>query len=142
VVQLVDLYPTLLHLAGGPPATGPGRNLSALLRGQKPDGAAPPAYAEENLDNHQLQALIAGSRKIIADAARPAPLVFDLAQDPGEHRPLPDPALHDLLALETIRNSTEAAAQRGAPRLVQPTELPDSVRQALRALGYGQPGKE
>jgi len=43
-------------------------------------GVAAMAYAEEKLDEHDLQALVLADRKLIHDAKRSEPLAFDLAR--------------------------------------------------------------
>jgi len=139
-VQLVDLLPTLLRIAGGSSGVGPGRDLTDMISG----GSAPVAsmaFAEEDLDRHQLHGLIREQHKLIYDAAQPQPLVFDLLRDPGEHAPLPGLPPQDLmLAMEAI-GRTNHPPPGSTGRLLAPTELPESVRRAMEALGYGEPTK-
>jgi len=71
LVQLADLSPTLLRLAGGTPASGAGHDLSGLVAGMESDPGASSVYAEETLDGHNLHALVTASRKLIIDAAQP-----------------------------------------------------------------------
>jgi len=135
-VQLADVYPTLIQLAGGTSAPGAGHDLSALLTRLGP-GASPtaPVFAEEDLDGHQLAAVIAGSRKLIIDKARSAPLAFDLAHDPGELHPLPDGAPDLQSTLQAVEARNLAARPAAAARV----DVPETVRDAMKALGYGDP---
>jgi len=140
-VQLIDLYPTLLHIAAGhTSSTGPGRDLFDLLLGRDGARVASLAYAEEHLDDHNLRTMILDHRKLIYDAARPAPLSFDLQQDAGEQHPLtPVPAPDLMQAMEEVTRKSPAMA--GATHPIRRDELPASVRDAMENLGYGDPTK-
>jgi choline-sulfatase len=140
-VQLIDLYPTLLHIAGGRASAAPGRDLLDLLLGGDGARVTSMAYAEENLDGHNLRAVILDHRKLIYDAARPAPLTFDLQTDTAEQHPMPSLPPPDLMMVmdQVARNSQPAAA--GAPRRIRRDDLPQSVREAMESLGYGDPAK-
>ena len=136
LVQLADLSPTLLRLAGGVPGSGAGHDLSGLIAGREPSPGASSVYAEEKLDGHKLRALVTASRKLIIDAAQPQPLAFDLVHDPEELHPLPGGTPQDLLA--TMREVE--ARDRPPPESTAPhIDVPESVRQAMEALGYGEP---
>lgn len=138
-VQLVDLSPTLLRLAGTTPPRGPGRDLSAVLRGRADSGVASLVYAEEDLDGHNLRAVILDQQKLIFDVAASSRLSFDLSTDPGELHALPGIPPHDLLTAMSEIESANRAAPGTTPRIVSTTQLPESARQALEALGYGEP---
>ncbi len=136
VVQLADIAPTLLRLAGGTPSSGAGHDLSGLMTGRESTPPAASVFAEEDLDGHRLHALVTASRKLIVDAAQPRPLTFDLQDDPGEQHPLPGSAPQDLLdAIHEIEARDRPPAESTAP----PIHVPESVRQAMEALGYGEP---
>ena len=139
-VQLVDLFPTLLHIAGASPSDGPGRDLLEMTLGG-PTSVASMAFAEENLDRHELRMVVREQRKLIYDAAQPQPLTFDLSRDAGEHKPIPGVPPQDLmLAIEAIERKNHPP-RSSAARLLAPTQLPESARRAMEALGYGEPTK-
>ena len=141
VVQLLDLYPTLLHVAGAPVPAGPGRDLTDIILGRASASVPPVAYAEEHLDEHNLQMVLLDHRKLIYDAAIAQPLTFDLRKDPGEHHPLPGLPAPDLaFAISAIEQQNRPPAD-STPRVVGPTQIPDSARQAMQALGYGDPAQ-
>ena len=136
-VQLIDLYPTLLHIAGGRAPAGPGRDVFDIVLGRDGAAVASMAYAEENLDTHNLRTVILDHRKLIYDATQQTPRSFDLQKDPGERDPstrLPPPDL--MIAMDQITQKSRQSAGSQAHR-VRSTDLPDSVRQAMEALGYG-----
>ena len=136
-VQLIDLYPTLLHIAGGRAPEGPGRDLLDLLLGRNAVGVPSMAYAEEHLDDHNLRAMILDQRKLIIDAARPEPLSFDLRVDAGERHSLPGPPSPDLLvAMDTITRH-DPPQPLGSAQPIRREDLPESARSAMDNLGYG-----
>jgi arylsulfatase A-like enzyme len=132
----MDLYPTLLSVGGAGITAGPGRDLSDVLRGRNGTAVAPAIALEERLEERDLRAVIIDRQKLIVDVARGQMLSFNLAQDPGELHPLPEPHRPELVAaLRDFERVIQTHA--GAGEAVQPTQLPESVRQALEALGYG-----
>jgi arylsulfatase A-like enzyme len=145
-VQLADLYPTLLRLAGVSPRPGAfttvGRDLTDVLLGRGSNGVAPLAYAEEHLDGHNLRALIMDHRKVLYDVTRQQPFVFDLARDPAELQRGTELPPQDLW--RTFEKITQAnQPPRGSvARPVHGSELPDAARHAMEALGYGDPLKD
>ena len=141
-MQLADLYPTLLRVAGAAAPPGPGRDLTDVLTGRRTDGIASMVYAEEELDRYRLRALVMGQRKLIEDGARPEPLAFDLAADPGELAPLTGPVPDDLKRrIDALRRATGPEHAKEKIR-VSATELPETVRNAMEALGYGDPAQQ
>jgi choline-sulfatase len=137
VVQLADLYPTLLRFAAAPAPTNASRDLAEVATGRQRDGVAPMAYAEEKLDQHDLQALVLADRKLIHDAQHPEPLIFDLSHDTGEQHPQPQPPPPDLAARMTEIRAKNHPPAASTPRAIAPSALPESVRRAMEALGYG-----
>jgi arylsulfatase A-like enzyme len=134
-VQLIDLYPTVLQLIGRTQASSAGHDLGGILRGQ-PAPAVRDALAALDLDGHALDSVVRDSHKLIRNRRNNDELsYFDLAADPGEQQPLPrQPGLDLLPALDAVRRGEVPTVR---PPL-DPTQLPDSVRQALEALGYGE----
>jgi arylsulfatase A-like enzyme len=142
-VSLVDLFPTLLELAGGAPPSGlDGISLVPALRG----GALPPdrpLFAEEHafqwwsgvrIQTREVQAAPLARAVVRGDhwyiEHRDDGVVYDMAADPSQERPLPadDPAHVALRAL---------AAERIRDRVPTPTQNPDAdLEGQLRALGY------
>lgn len=118
-VSLVDVMPTLLDLAGGPPdpvLAGDGASLVPWLEGRAmPDR---PVLAEYTAEGALAPILMVrdGDLKLIWSEADP-PLLFDLARDPDELRNLADdPARADdlarLVALAHRHWEPEALRQR------------------------------
>lgn len=138
-VSLVDIYPTVLRLAGldaSPKVDG--ADLVPLARGK----AAPsrPVYAESYLPRLQfrfseLTLLRRGPLKLI-DA--PAPELFDLRHDPGEQRNLhgghPDAAAME----ETLASFVQAQDADASERATGGLDAEAEAR--LRSLGYASAG--
>jgi arylsulfatase A-like enzyme/Tfp pilus assembly protein PilF len=132
-VSLVDVAPTLLALAGLSSGKGvEGIDLTTLLDAEPPDRVV---YAESHVPRleyrfSELRALRRGGLKLI-DA--PEPELYDLAADPGELRPLDEPALdQELLAdLRGFIEESEALAGDAVS-----TALDAESAAALRSLGY------
>ena len=106
--SLVDLFPTLIALAGlrlpaGYARFAPrldGRDLTPLLRDESPDEWEDEVSVEYNGDGtcQPIRALVLGRHKFIAVHGEPDQL-YDLARDPGEWHNLADtPAHRDLAA--------------------------------------------
>jgi choline-sulfatase len=136
-VRLVDLFPTVLELAGLPPSKGAlaGRSLAAALRGA-PEPEEATTYAETLVPLLQfgwsdLRVIREGRFKYVQ---APRPELYDLREDPGERRdlarerPQQVDAMRGALAkeLERERNSRP----QGGPRPA------DEVVERLGALGY------
>lgn len=140
---LVDLYPTVLDLAGlaAPEGRLSGQSLAPLLRGEKaPEPASEAAVYAESLVARlhfgwgELRAVRRGGWKYI-DAPRPE--LYDLGHDPGETQNLVDAHRSEARrlrrALERFRVQEEAGGQGGPPVT---GALPEQRLEELGALGY------
>ncbi len=99
-VELVDLMPTILDLAGASPPPGlQGRSLARLLKGAKKEEAGRAVFAETRGYGVKVQSVKAGAWKLIRTGPRKgAPQkaeLYDLASDPAE--------AHDLAGQEPGR---------------------------------------
>jgi arylsulfatase A-like enzyme len=132
-VQLIDLFPTLLGLAGvdAPPTAG--RNLMGVLQGKSEE--SPAAFSE--IVGFQYAVRDEGF-KLIAYNDRRAQL-FDVVHDPHEH--------HDLAATEAARvrdmrpvldRMLAEALRRGRDIRADKVAVDPAVAERLRSLGYGQ----
>ncbi len=141
----IDLFPTILELAGVPPPSGgparPGRSVAAALRGGTQKLANEPAFAESLTPQihygwSDLQSIRDGRWKYIR---APRPELYDLASDPGEQTNLvevsPARARAMRAGLERHLADTAAASPRSATDHV-PTDLVEK----LGALGYVNAG--
>ena len=93
--QLLDIFPTLLGLAGAPvPAYADGFDLAPFFSaGVERDAARPPFVVMSNADTDQSMSWVAvvnGTHKLVqyGTGAEVPPQLFDLAADPGETRNL------------------------------------------------------
>ena len=141
VARSVDIFPTLLDLAGvAAPSSAharSGRSLAPALRGTVSLDEAP-AFAESLTPRihygwSDLRSLRDGRWKFIR---APRPELYDLVRDPGETRNLvhDEPARARALgaALDRHLLGEESAASRPAP----PGDLPAELVEKLGALGY------
>jgi arylsulfatase K len=110
--QLLDIFPTLLGLAGAPvPAYADGFDLSPFFSaGVERDGARPPFVVVQNADTDQSMAwfsVVNGSHKLVqyGTGAEVAPQLFDLVSDAGETINLAASAPDDVAALDTALRS-------------------------------------
>jgi arylsulfatase A-like enzyme len=150
-VQLADVLPTLLELAGVPaPAGLDGRSLVPVLRGLAP-GPGRPAFSEERSargeceelglpDRCRLDRVAAqdGRFKLVTSRVPPYERLYDLADDPGEQRDVaqqhPEEAARLRSRIEAYRASARSARAQGPERA--PLLLDADTRRRLRELGY------
>ena len=133
-VQLVDVTPTLLELAGvEPPAALPGASLLSFLAedGPPPELAGRALYSETFHPQlafgwSALTSVVQGRHHYIEGVDRE---LFDLVADPGERRNL---VRTDRRAYAALRNALDGFDRR----LELPFEEDTETRQALAALGY------
>jgi arylsulfatase A-like enzyme/Tfp pilus assembly protein PilF len=133
----VDLVPTILDLAGLPPAAGlPGRSLMPDIAGVR--RASAPAYSESLFPRihfgwSELRSIRMGGWKYIQ---APRPELYDLTRDPGERNNLyaaegPRAASLRSRLLDTMGGSAESAVVADATAKLDPATL-----QRLASLGY------
>ena len=135
-VSLLDLYPTLLELAGDAPErtdTQPGRSLLATSESPRRDV---PVFSElTDLDGSYQVAVGAGRHKLIVPCADCDPELYDLDSDPTEHADISTQQAADRRRLETLLGDWFTAIPwRESAAPVEPVD-PEIQRQ-LRALGY------
>lgn len=158
LAQLTDLFPTLLAAAGIEPPPGPGRDLRApaadgrvlLSRVAWPriwlESFSPGIEASGVLERykHALWAAQDERYKLVV-ASDDQELLFDLADDPREERPLAPDALEParlglmrkLIELSRARRPGDSEGEGGSPPSA--FEGPDAATlEALRALGYAR----
>jgi arylsulfatase A-like enzyme len=123
-VSLVDLPAEALGLLRVADAAG-----RALAR-----GAA--VMSHLCVDGRNQASLREGDHKLVVDLTRRTSAVYDLAADPGEQHPIEDPALHRSLQ-GRLRALSGPGALRARPCDERVGEIPEDVREALEALGYG-----
>lgn len=132
-VQLTDVAPTVLELAGAPrPEALGGLSLLALAGpGREPPAAPRPLYSETfhphlRFGWSPLTSVILGRHHYVEGTDRE---LFDLVADPGEHR--------DLLREEReVYARLRDALHAFDTRLERPFEEASETREALAALGY------
>ncbi|MEE8524218.1 MAG: sulfatase-like hydrolase/transferase [Thermoanaerobaculia bacterium] len=143
LVGLVDLYPTLLDLAGVDLPDGAeisGRSFAAALRGA-PEAAAVPVYAESLVPRlrfgwSELRVVRDGPWKLIQ---APRPELYDLAVDPGEQRNLLEsqPTGEHRRKFRELRSVLDSVIARERSASDEPAaEIDPELRDKLRALGY------
>lgn len=150
IVPSVDLFPTVLELAGvhAPRTTRAlaGRSLATAVRGGAAALSEEPSFAESLTPNlhygwSDLRSLRDGRWKFIR---APRPELYDLARDPGE--------LHNLAGAESARARALGAvldrhlADDVPARKTTSTAVPPDLIEKLGALGYvsggGAAGRE
>jgi len=151
LVSLVDLYPTLLDLAGvAPPAPHHGRSLLAAPQPERAIFHELLALRylmndEQEIETSgaQWRSIRQGSWKLVweqdlRDESRHAIQLFDVARDPGEQRSLSEQetarvqALAEAMVARLERFEREATGYEPGGRVT----LDDTEVQRLRALGY------
>jgi arylsulfatase len=144
-VELIDVLPTLLDLAGLPPAPGAeGKSLRRLLEGDRVGGARwAYAFAESGYAKDYQRSITTERYKLIWVPDREDRRImrgrdlelYDLGADPGETRNLVDerPAVAILLQARLRRWIKAGGAAAGAPPAVS---LDSKTEEQLRSLGY------
>ena len=137
VVRSIDLFPTLLDVAGAaPPALVQGKSLVPLI--WKGDGPPPPSREAFSRAGPRAYALRMGRYKLRIRRGQERAL-YDLRTDPRERRDLvaSKPRIARRLQRELERWIRQEATLSKAIGATESTrELPPDVIQQLRALGY------
>jgi arylsulfatase A-like enzyme len=133
-VGLIDVYPTMLQLAGLPEPSGiSGRSLAAAFSRRPLDDR--PVGAERFVDRSWGRSLSSDRLKLI-DEEQTGVQLYDLDRDPGERasRQKLDPQLV-IRVRELLRRSLEAAGPGGAQEVRQ-VSADEEMIETLRSLGY------
>lgn len=139
-VSLIDVMPTLVSLAGLPAVDGvQGRDLSAVLHGgtAQQQLQSLPSFATGVKWKPQLHAARTQRYKLIKNLVSGEADLYDLEEDSGEKHALAEdsPALSEMNGI--LQTQLDRNAERGK---LEPGrgDLSDTVRERLRALGYGE----
>jgi iduronate 2-sulfatase len=133
-VQLVDVMPTMVAIAGGHPVRGiHGHDLQPMLHG-KPE-TEEPAYSEIV---GQQYAVRTREWKLVAGPGEERAL-YALTRDPGEQHNLAPVHPRQVAAMEQVLERMVASAVKTGRRVNGATAPVDSAtRRRLEALGYLQ----
>ena len=128
LVELTDVAPTLLELAGLPiPAGIQGRSLAPILTGQAPPGrhrdyVRCEYFDAANLPDHTLGTMYRDHRwKLVVYHGHGLGELYDLERDPDEFDDLWDDPAHQAIKAELLQKSFDAtvrAIDYGPPRIM------------------------
>ena len=141
-VQLIDVMPTLLAMAGLPEPPGmQGRSLTSYLSGPAEPAGQPVAMFSERrapTDTGFWHTIFDGRWKLIHDPTAGRTMLFDIAADPGETVSLEE-SNPDVAAGLTRLLAAWAEANRKLHDSIRPEDtapLDPETEQRLRSLGY------
>ena len=141
-VELIDIMPTLLELAGLPEPPGiQGRSLAPILRGTPAPEPTRMIFSQrrEPDDTGFSSTVFDGRWKLIDDVPKNRRLLFDLANDPGETNPIATGAdMIDRLARQIEGWSAANLTLYDRIRPDDSRPLDAETERRLRALGYIQ----
>lgn len=135
VVSLIDLMPTLITLAGAPEVDDlQGRDLSDSID-DRDDLESVAAFASAVKWKPELHSVRTERYKLIKNVKRAQGELYDLRTDPGETKKMdadspPGKRMNGMLDAQSAENAARGRLDAGE------AELPDRVRERLRALGY------
>lgn len=140
-VRIMDVLPTVMDLAGAPPADDVmGQSLAPLLAGG--------ALARDNLAiselftvGRELRSFRRNDRKMICDEKNDNVWMFDFRDDPREQRPVMDRGapmqwVRDLRRDEQIGRAWLREFRNLMPHATAGSEIPEELRRKLESLGY------
>lgn len=145
VVELIDIMPTLIEMAGLPRPPGiQGKSLAAMLRGD-PHAASTtePVIFSERRDPTDLSfssTAFDGRWKLIDDVPKGKRLLFDLAADPAEKNPIAIGG-DDVAQRLALRLTGWSTANLSLYETIRPDDsrpLDAETERRLRSLGYIQ----
>ncbi|HSF20306.1 MAG TPA: sulfatase [Vicinamibacteria bacterium] len=139
-VSLVDVVPTLLGLIGQPMSDTPGVDLKEWSREWQPAIRRPrPLIAELDYDGRLWLSLHLESMKLVQNLVSKENHLFDVDTDRGETLDLisGDRGAAERMLL-TLEVEHARLVESRLQRETAPLELPESVKENLRALGYVQ----
>jgi arylsulfatase A-like enzyme len=135
-VSLLDLYPTLVELAGDPPATPAAQRGESLLRVLDGRQRLSPVFAElTDLDGRDQVAVGDGRYKLIVPCQGCAPELYDVRADPAERRNLAGSEREARQHLEQLLAEWFDAVEWTEPGAPAQEVAPD-IRRQLESLGY------
>jgi len=147
-VSVMDIYPTLMELAGAEstPAKTGGRSLLPLLQGQTDWPEPRPLFAEVSFSSPRrakaqqriafLNSVLLGRHKLIHDLTNDTWMLFDLKDDPEELRNLAGRDGPTETHLRSLLSEFEEQGAKVNPTSGHELELPEEELQRLRSLGY------
>ena len=143
-VELIDIMPTLIELAGLPLPPGvQGKSLAAALRGAPAAGAPEPVIFSQRRDPADAafsSTVFDGRWKLIDDIPKGRRLLFDMTADPGEKNPI-DPDGGEVAGRLASRLTGWTAANLALYDRIRPDDsrpLDAETERRLRSLGYIQ----
>jgi arylsulfatase A-like enzyme len=139
-VRIIDVMPTILDLLGLPLGGEElGQSLRPLMEGRGRVDARP-AYAVLIGGSINLEALRADAYKLVLNYKTKERALYDLANDPGESRPMTDPSAREFRAAMERYGSMRQALSSYRESIPQgESEAPPldaETRERLKSLGY------
>jgi arylsulfatase A-like enzyme len=132
-VRGIDILPTVLELTGTPPlAVAEGRSVMPLVRGEK-DTERPAVSQQDVPFSPPPTTLRVGPRKLYLRGKESAPLLFDLAADPGEKN---DRYQGDEAAEVALKAQLDSILAARPEAQVAPLTGDADLFERLKMLGY------